>query len=100
MPQPPQLLGSFFSSTQLLLQSCRPLGQPQLPLMHASVAGQVTPQRPQLLASLPTKTQVPEQNCKPTGQVRPAELGQPLLPRAKTASSTATRALWPLAIIK
>ena len=53
-PQSPQLLPSTFSSTQTLAQFVRPIGQPQLPLMHASAPGQTVPQPPQLAGSLAT----------------------------------------------
>ena len=77
VPHEPQLLPSTFSSTQTLAQFDNPVGQPQLPLMHASAPGQAVPQPPQFCGSLLAKMHCPLQKVWPVGQLIPAPFGQP-----------------------
>jgi hypothetical protein len=109
MPQPPQLVGSLVSSTQLPLQLVRPPEQTML--LHTSVppgpgwqqaplwqrlepGGQTTPQPPQLPRSLLVSVQkvpLPQQVCAP---------GQPLVAQVPCLQTPATQLapgpqLWP-----
>ena len=71
VPQPPQLVGSVCSFTQVLLQSVEPAGHvaAHTPAVHVCPLGQAVPQPPQLVGSVCSFTQVLLQSVEPAGHV-------------------------------
>jgi hypothetical protein len=87
VPHAPQLFSSFVRSTQVPLQSVRPVGQVQVPAWHILPPEHLLPHAPQLSLSVWRLTQTPGQQLSPVGQAQqvPAMHGSPaghLLPQA------------------